>query len=474
MRSTIPIEPIDSALERITAGHHLCSIFESESERLEVAVAFIRVGLARGEKCLYLADYDSGVRIQEGLQTAGVEVTRALQAGSLVLATPEAANLRRDSFDPYRMFHFWKNAAALASRENFSAMRGAYDASSFDLGATEVARWMEYESKLADMVAEARCSFACQYSHQSVPARALLPIIRSHPTVIYHGAVCRNIYHRSADEGHEDDSLVLEVKRLLADLCERTAASYGGGISGGYTLPEAQAALVRVSRLTTLGELTASIAHEIIQPLTAVISNSQAGLHWLTERMNVEEARAAFAGITRDAMRARVVIERIRALVREGGGEISQLHLNEVIQEALSLLDGQLQGVAIKLHTELAPNLPSISADRVQLQQVMLNLVMNATDAMRGMPGGPRDLLIRTSQIDDENLQVSVEDSGVGLDPASMERMFEPFFTTKPHGMGIGLSISRKIVEAHGGRLWAIQNQDRPGATFFFTLPHGT
>jgi two-component system sensor kinase FixL len=103
----------------------------------------------------------------------------------------------------------------------------------------------------------------------------------------------------------------------------------------------------------------------------------------------------------------------------------------------------------------------------------MLNLVMNATDAMRGITVGPRDLAIRTSEIDGENLQVSVEDSGVGLDPGSMERMFEPFFTTKPHGMGIGLSISRKIVEAHGGRLWATQNQDRPGATFYFTLPHG-
>ena len=435
-------------------------------------MAFIRVGLARGEKCLYLAESDSGRRIQAGLQTAGVDVAQALESGALVLATPEAASLTGDSFDPYRMFLFWKRAAAAASRENFPALRGAYDVSSFDLGATEVARWMEYESKLADMVAETGCSFACQYSHQSVPARALLPIIRSHPTVIYHGAVCRNIYHRASDEGHEDDSFVLEVERLLADLCERTAMSYGGGAGGGYTLPEAQAALVRVSRLTTLGELTASIAHEIIQPLTAVISNSQAGLHWLTERMNVDEARAAFARITRDARRARVVIERIRALVREGGGEISQLNLNEVIQEALSLLDGQLHGAAIKLRTELAPNLPGISADRVQLQQVMLNLVMNATDAMRGI-SGPRDLAIRTSEIDGKNLQVSVEDSGVGLDPGSMERMFEPFFTTKPHGMGIGLSISRKIVEAHGGRLWATQNQDRPGATFYFTLPYG-
>lgn len=167
------------------------------------------------------------------------------------------------------------------------------------------------------------------------------------------------------------------------------------------------------------------------------------------------------------------MIERIRALVREGSGETSQLLLNEVIQEALSLLDGQLHGAAVRLRTELALNLPRISADRVQLQQLMLNLVMNAIDAMRSMSGASRELVIRTREIDGAILQASVEDSGVGLEPGSVELMFESFFTTKPYGMGIGLSISRKIVEAHGGRLWATPNQDRPGATFFFTLPYG-
>jgi signal transduction histidine kinase len=474
LRPTIPFEPIDAALERITGSHHLCSICASESERLEIAVAFIRIGLARGEKCFYVADRDSGLWLREALQKAGVDAKRALEAGALVLATPAAANLRGDSFDPYRLFNFWKRAAASASHEGFSALRGGYNGSPFDAADPAVsARWREYESKLTDMVAEVRCSFACQYVHPSVPAPVLLPIIRSHPTVIYRGAVCRNIYHRSADEWQEDEPFVSEVNNLLADLYERTSVSYGRGVSADYAFPEAQAALARFSRLTTLGELTASIAHEIIQPLTAVISNAHAGMHWLTERMNIEEARAAFAGITRDAMRARVVIERIRALVREGSGETSQLLLNEVIQEALSLLDGQLHGAAIKLRTELAPDLPRISADRVQLQQLMLNLVMNAIDAMRSMSGTARELIIRTCEIDGATLQASVEDSGVGLDPANVELMFESFFTTKPYGMGIGLSISRKIVEAHGGRLWATQNQDRPGATFFFTLPYG-
>jgi signal transduction histidine kinase len=473
LRPTIPIEPINSALERITGGHHLCSICEGESERLEVAVAFIRIGLARGEKCFYVVGGDSGLRLREALQKAGVDATRTLQAGALVLATPAAANLRGDSFDPYRLFNFWKSAAAIASREGFSALRGGYNASPFVADAAVAARWREYESKLTDMVAEVRCSFVCQYDHQSVPAPVLLPIIRSHPTVIYRGAVCRNIYHRSSDEGQEDDPFVSEVNNLLVDLYERTATSYGRGVSTDYAFPEAQAALARFSRLTTLGELTASIAHEIIQPLTAVITNGQAGLHWLTQRPNIEEARAAFAGITRDAMRARVVIERIRALVTEGSGETSQLDLNEVIQEALSLLDGQLHAAAIRLRTELALNLPRISADRVQLQQLMLNLVMNAIDAMRSMSGASRELVVRTCEVDSANLQASVEDSGVGLDLGSVELMFESFFTTKPYGMGIGLSISRKIVEAHGGRLWATQNQDRPGATFFFTLPYG-
>ena len=439
---------------------------------MRVLVAFVQIGLARGEKCICVTDDAAGRRLQEALQESGVDTVRAFEARALVLASPESAKLTGDSFDPYRMYNFWRSAAAVAQREGFSALRGAHDHNWFGADATTVARWMEYESKLTDMAAEIRCSFACQYSYERTPSRLLLPVIRSHPTVIHRLTACHNIYHCSPDEMAGTDTFALEVNHLLRDLRERNEMSVGPKTSTDHALfPTTQAELSRLLRLTTLGALTGSIAHQILQPLTALITNSKVGLRWLTENMNLDEARTAFGRIAHDGMRAVEIIEGIRRLVRKGDERKSRLDLNEVIRDDLALLAGDLHEAHIHLHTELMTALPLIYADRVQLQQVVLNLVTNAVDAMRGMSGAQRVLIIRTRKIDATELEVSIEDSGIGLEPGTLERVFEPFFTTKPDGMGIGLSISRTIVEAHGGRLWAAQNPGRAGATFIFTLP---
>ena len=236
-------------------------------------------------------------------------------------------------------------------------------------------------------------------------------------------------------------------------------------------LREAQAELARVARATTMGELTASIAHEVNQPLAAVVTNANACLRWLAaETPDLVEARAAAQRIVRDGNRASDVIARIRGFLKKGEPVTVQLGVNEVVREIIMLTQGEVLRRDASLLTELADGLPAVSADRVQLQQLLLNLMMNALDAMSAVTDRPRVLRIRTSTYESAAIRVAFRDSGIGLNPEQMERLFEAFYTTKPEGMGMGLSISRSIVEMHGGRLWATPN-DGPGATFQFTLP---
>ena len=229
--------------------------------------------------------------------------------------------------------------------------------------------------------------------------------------------------------------------------------------------------LARVSRVVTVGELATSIAHEVNQPLTAVATNADAALRWLAGATpNLEEAREALGRIRRDGNRASDVIARIRMLVRKTGTEKEQLDMNETIQETVALAQGEVRRNGVALRTELAGDLPPVLGDRVQLQQVVLNLMMNGMEAMSAVADRPRELDIATWKDQVDKIRVTVKDVGVGLEPPGVERVFDAFYTTKSQGIGIGLSISRSIIEAHNGRLWAARN-DGPGATFQFTLP---
>jgi len=232
---------------------------------------------------------------------------------------------------------------------------------------------------------------------------------------------------------------------------------------------EARSELARVARMTTLGELAASIAHEVNQPLTAVVTNANAALRWLDRAApNLDEAREAAQRIIRDGNRGSEVIGRIRALLKKEPPPKTRVDVNEIVRETTRLAQAEAHGAALQL--ELAGELPLVLADRVQLQQVLLNLVANALDAMNTVWDRPRVVRIETKSNGKDVVLVAVRDSGVGLPPEKMARVFETFFTTKPEGLGMGLSISRSIVEAHGGHLWAEHN-DGPGATFRFALP---
>jgi C4-dicarboxylate-specific signal transduction histidine kinase len=228
--------------------------------------------------------------------------------------------------------------------------------------------------------------------------------------------------------------------------------------------------LAHVGRVTTIGELAASIAHEVSQPLAAVVTNANACLRWLaSEPPNVKEARDSVTRILRDGSRAGEIIQRIRALLKKTPPKPTEQDVNEVLRDVLALVDDALARQRIDARADLG-DVPLVLADRVQLQQVILNLVMNGIDAVNERRDGPRSLVISTRTLDTGEVTMTVRDSGVGVDPAVFDKLFDPFFTTKPDGLGMGLSVSRSIVESHGGRLWASIN-DGPGATFHVSLP---
>ena len=280
---------------------------------------------------------------------------------------------------------------------------------------------------------------------------------------------------RQAEEALQKALGELELKvQELARANDDLRGEMGERQRAQEALQKAQAELAHVSRLMTLGELTASIAHEVNQPLAAVVTNAEACLRWLSlETPRPDEVRAAVERVVRDGNRVSEVIQRIRALAKKNELRMVALNINDVIREAISLEQREMLSQRVSLRTELAPALPPVLGDRVQLEQVVINLVMNAVEAMAPVTDRPRNILIRSQEDDAKEVLVAVRDSGTGIDSATADRLFNAFFTTKPTGMGMGLSICRSIIAAHGGRLWASPNADH-GATFQFTLPQSS
>ena len=251
---------------------------------------------------------------------------------------------------------------------------------------------------------------------------------------------------------------------LVRDITERKRAE--------ETLRQTQAELAHVARVATLGEMAASIAHELNQPLAAIVNNASASLRWLAAN-NVEEARHSAEVIRGDAHRAAEIIQRIRSFAKKAPPQKDWIDINQTITEVIALARSEMQRHGVLLEMQLSDAVqPLIFADRVQLQQVILNLIMNAVEAMSETRDGSRELLIRTGTDASGGVVVTARDSGPGLAPENLDRLFTPFYTTKSQGMGMGLAICRSIVEAHGGRLWATANPPH-GAVFQFTLPAG-
>jgi C4-dicarboxylate-specific signal transduction histidine kinase len=235
-------------------------------------------------------------------------------------------------------------------------------------------------------------------------------------------------------------------------------------------LRQAQADLARTNRVTTMGELTASLAHEVNQPIAAAATDANTCLRWLArDQPDLEEARAAASRVVKDAARAAEIMSRIRSLFKKEVSQRELVDMHEIIREMVALMSGEAARYSISVWAELSAELPQVMGDRVQLQQVLMNLMMNSIEAMKDADG-PRELIVRSQQTEDDQLVVSISDTGIGLPSQRADQIFNAFFTTKPHGTGMGLRISRSIIESHGGRLWAANNSPR-GACFAFALP---
>ncbi|HLZ83488.1 MAG TPA: ATP-binding protein [Caulobacteraceae bacterium] len=257
----------------------------------------------------------------------------------------------------------------------------------------------------------------------------------------------------------------LEVIGAVKDVTERKLSE--------ETLGKVRTELAHVTRVASLGALTASIAHEVNQPLAGILTNARTCLRMLdADPPNLDGARSTAQRTIRDGARASAVIQRLRALFARKQPEADGFDLNEAAREVLALSAGELQSRRVVLQMDFAGDLPAVRGDRVQIQQVILNLVLNAADAMTGVVERPRDLLVGTAADPDGGVGLWVRDAGVGFDPQHADRLFDAFYTTKTDGMGIGLSISRSVIENHDGRLWATPNEG-PGATFSFWLPDG-
>jgi C4-dicarboxylate-specific signal transduction histidine kinase len=254
-------------------------------------------------------------------------------------------------------------------------------------------------------------------------------------------------------------AVLIEIKRRVEDSRNRAEEA----------LRQANSDLARASRVTTMGELTASLAHEVNQPIAAAVTDANTCLRWLErDPPDLDEAREAASRTIKDATRAAEIVSRTRLLFKKANPQWESVDMHEIIQEMVVLMNGEAARYSISVWAELAAEHPLVMGDRVQLQQVLMNLMMNSIEAMKDADG-PRELIIR-SRTEDGQLMVSICDTGVGLPPQQADQIFNAFFTTKPHGTGMGLRISRSIVESHGGHLWAADNSSR-GASFHLSLP---
>jgi C4-dicarboxylate-specific signal transduction histidine kinase len=274
------------------------------------------------------------------------------------------------------------------------------------------------------------------------------------------------------------DGSVKHIAVIASRVPEQAVTEYAGTVSdvtearrAEEALQRTQSALADMTRVASLGEMAAAIAHEVNQPLSAIGLNASTCLRWLEEtQLDLGEAREAALRIRRDASRAGAVVQRLRALFSKTEGVQGPMDLNDAIVEVVALARSRIRGSGATLKVELAEDLPQALGDRVQLQQVIMNLVSNALEAMKGEPA-PRQLSIRTAPAASGRLLCEIRDSGRGVPEADRERIFEPFYTTRRDGMGIGLSICSNILNSHGGRLSVRDNGDAPGATFAFELP---
>jgi signal transduction histidine kinase len=448
-------------------GAHFCLFYETKDDLLDTLISYCKSGLESEEYCLWIVA--EPLRIEEArdaLKRAVPALDRYVADSRLEIASARDFFLPGGTFDGKKLTAAWYEKLAEVSARGYPGIRVTGDTTW--LSKKDWAHFCDYEDGLNEVIGNQRLAVLCTYPLAGCGGPQILDVVRTHQFVL-----ARRYGNWDVVETAALKRAKAEIARLNEELEQRVVERTNELVRASEALREAQSQLLHVHRVTTMGELSASIAHEVMQPITAAVTNAGAALRWLhAEPPDLEEIGQALGRVVKDGKRAADFIGRIRALIKKAPPRKEALEINEPVLEVIALTRGEAAKNGVSVQTQLAERLPLIQGDRVQLEQVMLNLIANAVQAMSDVSEGSRGLLISTGKVASGEVLVAVQDSGTGLNPEDSERLFDAFYTTKAGGMGMGLSICRSIVEAHGGRIWASSNAG-PGATVQFTLPVG-
>jgi C4-dicarboxylate-specific signal transduction histidine kinase len=458
---------IDVIGDMVAWGAHFCLFYETKEDLLDTVISYCKSGLESEEYCLWIVAEPLTIEeATDALRDAVPDLDRYLADSRVEIVSARDWFLQGGTFDGQRVTAACYEKLARVSARGYPGMRVTGDTTW--LVERDWRHFCNYDDGLNEVIGNQRFAALCTYPLAACGTPEILDVVRTHQF-----ALARRHGRWEVIETAGLKQAKAELARLNAELEQRVVERTNQLMRASEALREAQAELAHINRVTAMGQLAASITHEVNQPLTAMITNADVGLRWLDRQPpDVDEARQALDCIIKDSKRASEVIGRIRALIRKAPPRKDDGDINKVILEVIDLSRGELMKNNVSAQTRLAEGLPLIRGDGVQLQQVILNLILNAVQAMSGVAEPTRELLISTEQEASGAVLVTVQDSGPGFSPESFDRLFDPFYTTKADGMGMGmgLSICRSIVDAHGGRIWASRTAG-PGATFQFTLP---
>jgi C4-dicarboxylate-specific signal transduction histidine kinase len=458
---------IDVIGDMVAWGAHFCLFYETKEDLIDSLISYCKSGLERDEYCLWIVAEPLTIEeARDALTDAMADVDRYLADSRLEIVSARDWFLPGGTFDGEKLTDAWYEKLASVSARGYAGMRVTGDTTW--LAKKDWTHFCDYEDGLNEVIGNQRLAVLCTYPLAACGAPQILDVVRTHQFVLARRNGNWDIVETAALKRAK-----AEIRGLNEELEQRVVERTSELMRASEALRTAQTQLAHVNRVTTMGELSASIAHEVMQPITATVTGAQAASRFLNAQPpDLEQARQTLNRAIESGGRAVDVIGRIRALINKVPPRKDTLDINGAILEVIALTRGEIAKNGVSMQTQLAEGLPLIQGDRVQLQQVILNLIINAVEAMSLVREDSRELLVSTGRDASGGVLVAVQDSGPGLNSENFDRVFDAFHTTKPGGMGMGLSICRSIVEAHGGRIWASRTAG-PGTTFQCTLPIG-
>ena len=451
--------PLLEELEGLKPRGHSCLIYETEEQWCAATVTFVRTGLGRGEKCVYVTDTHTASEVRTRLGEQGVDVPTAEASGQLAISHETETYTRDRVFDPERMIAFLVAETEKTIAEGYPALCVTGEMSWALRGHPGSEKLVEYEAKLnRDFFPKYACTALCQYERRRFDLALLLDVISTHPIIMIGTAVYDNPYYIPAAEFLNRNRSLAELQHWMDSLAKRKRAE--------EKAKQLEKELYFTRRLASIGQLAAGVAHEINNPLTGILGFSQRALRKSTD----ETVTGDLEKIHSEALRVATVVQNLLAFARRPGPRKEYADINHIVQKALELRAYELETSKIEVVTNLAPNLPQIMVDSSQIQQVFLNVILNAEQVMTEVHGGGK-LSITTKKIRDY-IRISFADNGPGIQAENLDKLFDPFFTMRSGrgGTGLGLSICHGIVTEHGGKIYA-QSKLGKGAEFFIELP---